>query len=624
MGKFCGNCGAPLNPDARFCGSCGAAAEPARPPVAPARGGAAPRPKPARKSRKKGVIAVLSLIIVAALGAGFLFWFFGNSRMKPVTVERGPEPLAAQTASEAAAISLRQYIYARLATEAFAEADLEAMSVEEIRALAEDAARAWEDAALAASVAEEITAQAVEVLDASAIGQTAASGLPRAQFMTLTAPADVRAVALATSAPRPFDPKTWAENLTKQYDALKGAKRYQQLARQLGTDAKAAYEQMQLAQEIIHNEATDDAAFWDKLTKAAQAAKTISKVTMLGWSMAATGGGSVALLEGAGLLVGGVDCIVDVTETGSTIVLGDGNRVAVAFGDIKEKLGPVSALIGLVTLNPSGVGNAAKDTTEALVYITDSLTDLFYEDKVMGIKVEGLSGQAVSISGEVFEAGAKAAMEAAGFLFPQTTKTLLEMVKIYREAMDGEAMTSRLEVLSAQMTAIYQNPELYEDMDENGPEPIPEEELEEWESALEERENESAATDGGVSGGAASAASGWPGDFYGVSLPAPQTSGVITELISEVDGFGDEVTTIRIDGMTYEEFERYYETLTALPGWTPHYESNMPGDPYDADTDYEFDGIYGDLEHIAVFYFNQDTASSLGVPQFQMFVYKTF
>ncbi|HPW00435.1 MAG TPA: zinc-ribbon domain-containing protein, partial [Oscillospiraceae bacterium] len=165
MGKFCGNCGAPLNPDARFCGSCGAAAEPARPPVAPARGGAAPRPKPARKSRKKGVIAVLSLIIVAALGAGFLFWFFGNSRMKPVTVERGPEPLAAQTASEAAAIALRQYIYARLATEAFAEADLEAMSVEEIRALAEDAARAWEDAALAASVAEEITAQAVEVLD---------------------------------------------------------------------------------------------------------------------------------------------------------------------------------------------------------------------------------------------------------------------------------------------------------------------------------------------------------------------------------------------------------------------------------------------------------------------------
>jgi hypothetical protein len=375
--------------------------------------------------------------------------------IEPITVKRDAEPLAAQTASEATAIALRQYIYARLATEAFAAADLEAMSVEEVQVLVEDATRAWEAAALSASVAEEITAQAVEVLEAPAIRKTAASGLPQAQFMTLAAaPANFQVIALSASSPKELDPQTWAENLTKQYDAIKGAKRYKQLAQQLGTDAKAAYEQMELAQEIIRGQAMKDAAFWDKMTKAAQATKTASKVGLLGISMIATGGGSVGLLEGTGLLVGGVDCIVDVAETGSTIVLGDGNQVAVAFGDIKEKLGPVSSLIGLATLNPSGIGKAAKDTTEALVYVADSLVDLFYEDKIVGIKVEGLSEQSVRISGEIFEAGSKTALETAGFLFPQTTKTLLEIAGIYRQAADIEVMRARLDALSAQMAGI--------------------------------------------------------------------------------------------------------------------------------------------------------------------------
>ena len=687
MANFCGNCGSPLNPGARFCRSCGTATDvapavtpdtaPTVKPVdkTPAAAAQAPTPAPVKesipepetkpapnreeihekpaepakskgtaksketaeserpaKSGKKGIRAVLALIVAAALALGFLPGLLDRSEIAPVTASRSAEPLAAQTASEATAVALRQYIYARLATEAFASADLKSMSMEEIQTLLDDATQAWEAAGLAAYVADDISTQAIEVLEEYSVSKTSALMLSQDQDTAPKASSlGIPFVAYAEGSPGNPDPKAWAENLTRQYDALRGAKRYQQLARQLGTDAKSAYEQIELAQAIIHGQAMEDAAFWDKLTKAAQATKTASKVGLLGISMVATGGGSVALLEGAGLLVGGVDCIVDVADTGSTIILGDGNQVSAIFGDIKEKMGPVSSVIGLVTLNPSGIGNTAKDTTEAMVYITDSLVDLFYEDKIVGIKVEGLSNNTIELSGQIFESGAKAALEAAGYVLPEndTVKALSDILNGWKP--DQELMISRLDALASQMAAIYQNPELYKNTDENGLEAIPEEDLEEWENALKERENEGSAAQETPSGGSAAppsgdfgAVSGWPGDFYGVPLPAPPTGGKITELKNEVNGFGDEVTTIRIEGMTHQEFEQYHRTLTALPGWALDGESNMPWSSYDPERDYEFDGTYGGLPHISVFFFDEDTASDLNIPQFQMFVFRTY
>ena len=76
--------------------------------------------------------------------------------------------------------------------------------------------------------------------------------------------------------------------------------------------------------------------------------------------------------------------------------------------------------------------------------------------------------------------------------------------------------------------------------------------------------------------------------------------------------------------MTHQEFEQYHRTLTALPGWALDGESNMPWSSYDPERDYEFDGTYGGLPHISVFFFDEDTASDLNIPQFQMFVFKTY
>lgn len=382
--------------------------------------------------------------------------------IKPVTVEREPEPQALQTANEATAIALRQYVYARLLTEAFLTADATAMTAEELSDMADELLLAWENAELFSSTAMELTDKAVLLLEMPTVKQTSAVGQPQASFITLAeVPLTFSVVAYAAESGRKIDPQTWAETLTKQYDALKGAKRYQQLAQQLGTDAKTAYEQMVLAQKIISNAAELEEAegvvnAYTESINYMQRLKTASKVTMLGWSMAATGGGSVTLLEGSGLLMGGVDCIVDVTETGSTLILGENNQVAVAFGDIKEKLGPVSSLIGLVTLNPSGIGNAVKDTTEALIYVTDSLVDLFYEGKVMGIQVSGGENGSTRMKAQILDTQGKDKPEdilkAAGFTQPDGSKSIMEIIEAWKS--DLESIITRMDELMSEMEAL--------------------------------------------------------------------------------------------------------------------------------------------------------------------------
>lgn len=209
--------------------------------------------------------------------------------IKPVTMEREPEPQALQTANEATAIALRQYIYARLATEAFLTADASSMTMEELSEMSDALLIVWENAHVFSSFAADISDQAVLLLKAPTMKKMSAAGQPQARFMTLaTVPLNFTVVAYAAESGRKIDPQTWAENLTKQYDALNGAKRYQQLAQQLGTDAKTAYKQMALAQKIIRNAAQLEEAegvvnAWTESINYLQGVKTASKVGVRCW-----------------------------------------------------------------------------------------------------------------------------------------------------------------------------------------------------------------------------------------------------------------------------------------------------------------------------------------------------
>jgi hypothetical protein len=431
----------------------------------------------AAKSDRRFLAPLLSCVLIFNLSACGGQKTTGKAEeIKPVTVEHDPEPQALQTANEATVIALRQYIYARLLTEAFLTADVSVMSAEELSEMADELLLAWENAELLSSTAMELTDKAVLLMEMPTVKQTSAVGQPQAKFMTLAvataAPLNFSLVAYAAESGRKIDPQTWAENLTKQYDALKGAQRYQQLAKQLGTDAKTAYEQMALAQKIIHNAAELEEAegvvnAYTESINYLQGVKTASKVGVFVVGTVVTGGGSLTALstssftlaQTASTIVGGADCIVDIAATGSNIILGENHQVTVGFNDVKDKLAPVSAVVGLASFNSA-------ETGEQLAYIGDTLMDWFYEGKVMGVQVDGGRTVTARIFDSVGTAALKSALETAGYVFPETSKTLVQIMEELEA--NPEATLARMDALVSQMAELEQAANITE---ESTPEP---------------------------------------------------------------------------------------------------------------------------------------------------------
>jgi len=347
----------------------------------------------------------------------------GADGTEMVTVEREAGPEALQAANAATALALRYYIYARLKTEEFASADFENMSLDEISAMTEETAKTWETADTLAAGAVNVTGRAVEVLEGSGAEGMAAEGQPRYTALSVAAAGGMRAKPVAASGD--VEPKAWAENLTKQYDALRGAQRYGQLAQQLGTDTKTAVEQMALAQEIIRNQAVADADFWDKMTKAAMATQTACKVGLYVGATVATGGGSLASLAASNMtlgtagavLVGGVSCIADVGTTTSTIVLGENNQVTLGFQKAGDVLQPASMVLGLVTLNPN--------EAEGLIALVGEYTmEWFNPGKITGIGINKMKEGGAKIIAQAIDTadkdvpGIRESLEAAGLSLP--------------------------------------------------------------------------------------------------------------------------------------------------------------------------------------------------------------
>jgi len=404
----------------------------------------------------------------------------GVSGSKTVTVQRDPPPKAMETANEAASLMLQQYIYARLKTEFFITADFTSMKPDEIKAMVSELTALWQTSVTLASGTEKIADQALLVLDAQngsqTASQTASDGVNGYYAKLLAAESSAYKAEQLDSQTVPDnskDAQKWAEDLTAKYDAIKGGHTIKQLAQQLGTDAKSAYAQLAAAQEIISAGANADAAFYDKLTKVAMATKTACKVGLFvtatvvtgGGSLTALAGSSMTLAEGGAAIIGGVDCITDVAATGSTIVLGDNHQVTVSANNVKDKLAPVSAVVGLVTFTDVSAG-------EKIAYIGDTLTDWIYEGKILGVKVTDDSGGTAIVAkqtdtSKVAANNAVSTIEGLGFIPPENqTAAGTAIIDTYKTGND-DAITAidslkTQEKDTAKEAGVYKTPTLDE------------------------------------------------------------------------------------------------------------------------------------------------------------------
>lgn len=172
----------------------------------------------------------------------------------PLVVERVEEEIPLQMANQATAIALKNYIYARILAEVFLETEAQPMSIDDAANFMDEIHAAFETADSLAQKAVEVTDQAVMLLESTANGNR--MGLDKlAALIKTIASRTFEDAGVVHAEAAVIDRETWAENLAAQYDSLRGAKRYSQLAKQLGTDVKTAVEQMELASKILRNAA---------------------------------------------------------------------------------------------------------------------------------------------------------------------------------------------------------------------------------------------------------------------------------------------------------------------------------------------------------------------------------
>ncbi len=393
---------------------------------------------------------------------------------EPVIVERdlGPEPL--QTANQATALALRYYIFARLKTEEFTQIDFESLPEGEFQAQIDELVSIWQTAEILTSEAELMTDQAVLLLETASGDQTSVFDQSQTQFDTLASrDSGNSGISLASYTGQVIDKNAWAENLTKQFDALRGAQRYKQLAEQLGTDTKTAVEQMEIAQKIIRNaadleEAQAEVAEYTRSINVVEGYKTGSKVGLFVGATIATGGGTLTALAGSSMslpvagavIVGGVDCIVDVGQTTSSIILGEDHQVTVDFKEAGDVIQPVSMVVSLVTLDPTSA-------VEQIAFLGEAMMEWSNPGTVTGIAVEMTKNATSRVLARM--------VELMGETIPDVERTL-EGLKLHLPKEEGVSLEKLIlantvrseEALAKMQELIGQMPQLaQEDTDQN-------------------------------------------------------------------------------------------------------------------------------------------------------------
>lgn len=400
---YCVKCGQQLSETSKFCNQCGTPVTRAYTAQKGVRPPAPPHAK-VRGNKKLALwlgVGLPALAVLVFLGLWLGPLAFGDSPgalwapsyagdydtglddwdgSQPLTVTRDPTPPALRTTNAASVLALRRYICARLKTEAFITADFSAMTREEADAMVGELAALWKTA-LELSDGAEFTAGVAQLLLEDEASRTAMGGLRITRLAAHSS--QYPAVALDDS-----DYMEWAEHITAIYDAHEGAGKLRSLAAELGTDARTALERLTMAQQIIRDGALADADYYNTMTNIARGVKTGCSVALFAASTVASGGGSLVALAGSSMtvaeagafIVGGVSCIVDVSSTGSTIILGEDNQVTASADKVQTYLGPISYTIGLATFNTAELG-------DQIAYIGDSVLDVWLDGKILGVEV---------------------------------------------------------------------------------------------------------------------------------------------------------------------------------------------------------------------------------------------
>ncbi len=166
------------------------------------------------------------------------------------------------------------------------------------------------------------------------------------------------------------------------FDHAPAGKRLKTLAKYLGTDAKTAYNVLKNTQSEISKQAYADADFYQKCETTATVIKDAAKVGFFAGSVVMSGGATATygLLEGACIIAGGTDLVLEIYEDGATIAYGEGNDATMVIKELRKGSKPLAMILGL--------SNLAGNAIDQLGYLSDSTLSLFQNDEVLGFNIK--------------------------------------------------------------------------------------------------------------------------------------------------------------------------------------------------------------------------------------------
>ena len=158
--------------------------------------------------------------------------------------------------------------------------------------------------------------------------------------------------------------KEWAQSIMDEYAKAKPGQAIRHLATQLGTDAKHAYAQMKMAQDILmgaeYTQIADKANTAVKTATVLKTAGTAAGLVIAVATAPASGALATAVSTG-GITISGVNTVLEIGSTASILYTnGEDNEFSMACDKTEAQLAPIGQIFAI-----AGVGTNIKDLASA-------------------------------------------------------------------------------------------------------------------------------------------------------------------------------------------------------------------------------------------------------------------
>lgn len=291
----------------------------------------------------------ISLLLVAVMTLYLLAGCGDKNRKTEKAQVNYPVPTDAEAVVDAASgLAVNYYLAGRAYLDAFINYDVSSLTEDnyaEYTALVDNAVKAFENADKVNAVLN----KALDVYEKEENGEG-----PKVQKLKGAPSFGMTAYAAEMGS------KEWAQSIMDEYAKAKPGYAIRHLASQLGTDAKHAYAQMKMAQDILmgaeYTQIADKANTAVKTATVLKTAGTAAGLVIAVATAPASGALATAVSTG-GITMSGVNTVLEIGSTASILYTnGEDNEFSMACDKTEAQLAPIGQIFAI-----AGIGANIKD-----------------------------------------------------------------------------------------------------------------------------------------------------------------------------------------------------------------------------------------------------------------------